>query len=163
MTEQGFYRTWKMRLQALPGLQRFQQVGIGASYPMLAYTDAGLHVRHFYHAADQIGPDTMMFGPARVLVTLAYETFDIVSTDFQPFDLPLFEQVEYTLTADERRARRPAIEHLEGLYDHLLATYPEAPGGDVVGDFAAALHAVVPPLLWPYYERLLPDLAQASQ
>jgi hypothetical protein len=163
MADKGFYRTWKARVNAVPRLQRFVQGGIGMSYPMLSYTDQGLYIRHFYHAADQIGPDTMLIGPARVLVTMDYEPFDILDMNSQPFDLPLFEDVEYRLSAEERAALRPKIHDLHGLYDQLLATYPEPPGTELIDEFAATLQRVVPPVLWPYYELLLGDLVPASQ
>ena len=163
MADQGFYRTWKARIHSIPSLQQFQQDGIAASYPVFAYTDSGLHIRHFYHTGDQIGPNTILIGPARVLATLDYETGDVLDVDFEPFKLPLFENVEYTLSPDERVARRPDVQHLEGLYDRMLETYPEPPSGDVVADFTAALQRVVPPVLWPYYEALLGDLIPAHE
>jgi hypothetical protein len=163
MAEQGFYRKWKALINAAPDLKQFQQSGVGASYPVFAYTDDGLYVGHFYHGADQIGPDTMLIGPPRVLATLDYENSNLVDVNFEPFDLPPFEDVEYTLTREEREARRPNVERLEALYDRMLATYPEPPGSDVVAEFAAALQRVVPPILWPYYEQLLGNLAHVSQ
>jgi hypothetical protein len=163
MADQGFYRTWKARIHAIPELKRFQQDGVAASYPIFSYTDDGLRVRHFYHAADQIAPNTMLIGPARILATLDYASGDIVDVNFEPFTLPLFEDVEYTLTAEEREARRPDVQRLEGLYDQVLATYPEPPDSDLVGDFVATLQRVVPPVLWPYYEQLLGDHVPASQ
>jgi hypothetical protein len=163
MAEQEFYKTWKMRLQTIPHLRRFQQPGIGRSYPVFAYTEGGLLVRHFHHTAERSGPDSILLGPARVLVTLDFETFENVDLNFEAFDLPLFEDVEFTLNAEERAALRPDIQRLEALYDELLATYPEPPDSDVVEDFAATLQRVVPPVLWPYYEQLLGDHVPASQ
>src|SRR5207247_948011 len=113
--------------------------------------------------ADQIGPNTILVGPPRVLATLDYETSTITDVNFEPFDLPLFEDVEYTLTPEERAARRPNVERLEGLYDRMLASYPEPPESDLMAEFAAALQRVVPPVLWPYYEVMLGNVAHASQ
>jgi hypothetical protein len=163
MSEQKFYRTWKARIHAIPQLQQFMQDNVGASYPILVYTDDGVLVQHFYHAANQIGPDTMLIGPARVVATLACETFEVVGVNFQPFDLPLFEDVEYTLSAVERAARRPDVARLEVLYDAMLATYPEPPGSDLIAEFVTMLQRVVPPVLWPYYRALLGDLAQVGR
>src|SRR5947208_1366817 len=135
MAEQGFYRMWKARLQSIPRLQQFQQGGIAASYPVFVYTDAGLHIRHFYHSGDQVGPSTILIGPARVLVTLDYETGELVDVDFEPFKLPPFEDVEYTLSPEERDARRPDVQGLEGLYDRMLETYPELPSSGLAAEF----------------------------
>lgn len=154
MAEAGFYKTWQERIRAIPQLQRYQQVGIMTSYPVFAYTGDGLHMRHFYYSGEQIGPDTVTVGPPRLLVTLAYETFDIVNVDFEPFELPLFEDTEYTLSADERAAKRPLIAQLQAEYDRLLASYPEPPESQALEDFGQALQSVVPPMLWPYYEIL---------
>jgi hypothetical protein len=154
MAEEGFYKMWQACTHAIPRLQRYQRVGIMTSYPVFAYTDAGLQIRHFYYSGEQIGADTVMIGPPRILVTLAYETYDIVNVDFEPFDLPLFENVEYTLGAEERAAKRPFIAQLEAQYDRLLAPYPEPPETKVVEEFGTALQRVVPPVLWPYYELL---------
>lgn len=162
VAEQGFYRTWKARVRAIPGLQQYRKVGIGMSYPIFAHTNDGLHVRHFYHIAERTGPDTIQIGPARVLVTLAYETFAVVDENSEPFDLPLFEVVEYTLSADERDARRDDVRVLETFYDRLLEPYPGAPGKVLVDEFAATLFRVVPPVLWPYYE-LLTDLPKHTE
>ncbi len=163
MAENGFYRTWKAHINAIPSLKRFQQVGIGVSYPLLAYTDDGLLVRHFYHAADLIGPDTVLIGPPRVLVAMDYETSEIVDTDFEAFNLPLFEDVEYTLSAEERAARQPDVERLQALYDAMLASYPEPPESELMTEFVATLRRVVPPVLWPYYETSLGNLTHVSQ
>jgi hypothetical protein len=163
MGDHGFYRMWKTRTHAIPRLQRFLQVGIGTSYPILAYTDDGLLVRHFYHAADQLGPNTMLIGPARVLVTMDYATSEVVDVDFEPFNLPLFDHVTYTLTAQEREARRSDVVRVQSLYDEMLANYPEPPRNAVMNEFATALRRVVPPMLWPYYELLLGQPAHASR
>ncbi len=133
------------------------------SYPVFAYTEAGLHLRHFYYAADQVGPDTVVIGSPRVLVTLDYGTYDVLDANFEPFDLPLFEDVKYTLSPEERAARRPDVQRLEALYDQMLAPYPEVPDGKLVDEFGAALHRVVPPVLWPYYSLLLTDMVPANE
>ena len=132
------------------------------SYPVFAYTNAGLHMRHFYYSGEQIGPDTVTIGPPRILVTLAYETYDIVNVDFEPFNLPLFELVEYTLSEEERAEKRTHIAKLQTLYDRLLATYPEPPESHVLEEFAVALQNVVPPVLWPYYELLQRGVTHAE-
>jgi hypothetical protein len=95
-------------------------------------------------------------------VTLAYETYDIVNVDFEPFDLPLFELVEYTLSEEERAEKRTHIARLKAQYDRLLATYPEPPESHALEEFAAALQNVVPPVLWPYYELLQRGVTHAE-
>jgi hypothetical protein len=162
MAKQGFYRTWKTDLHANLRLQGLMQPGIGESYPIFAFTDNGLHIRHFYHDADQVGPDTMYIGSPRALVTLDYESRDIVSADVDPFDLPAFEPVQYTLSAQERIARRPAVDHLVMLYDRMMESYPEPPSSELRDEFATTLHQVVPPVLWPFYQLLLHDLIRES-
>ena len=155
MAEQGLYRQWMDRVHDIPRLRRFRQTGIGESYPMLAYTDSGLRVRLFYFDADLIGPDTLLIGPPRVLFTVAYDTIEILEMDPRPFDLPLFEDVAYTLNADERAARKTDVLHLEAVYDQILGLYRELPGRALVDEFAAVLQMVVPPVFWPYYALLL--------
>ena len=88
MFENGFYKTWRAHLHAIPRLQPLMQGGVGESYPMFAYTDSGLHIRHFYFPYDQVGPDTVVIGAPQVLITLDYETGEIVNTDDKPFNLP---------------------------------------------------------------------------
>lgn len=163
MAEAGFYETWHMRMRAIPQLQRYQQAGIMTSYPVFAWTGDGLHIRHFYYSGEQIGPDTVTVGPPRLQVTLAYETYDIVDVNFEPFDLPLFESVEYSLSPEERAAKRPQIAFLKQQYDRLLAAYPEPPADTALDDFDAALQQVVPPVLWPYYEILQRGVIQVGR
>ena len=163
MFENGFYKTWKAHLHAIPRLQPLMQGGIGESYPMFAYTVSGLHIRQFYFPNDQTGPNTVVIGRPQILVTLDYETGEILNIEDEPFSLPPFDLVEYTLSADERAARRPDVERLQGFYDQMLATYPEPPEYAVIENFLAMLQRVVPPVLWPYYEQLQGNLAPTSQ
>jgi hypothetical protein len=163
MFENGFYKTWKAYVHTIPRLQALMQGGIGESYPTFAYTDSGLHIRHFYFPNDQTGPNMIVIGTPQILVTLDYETGEILNTDDDPFNLPPFDLIEYTLSADVREARRPDVKRLQALYDQMLATYPEPPDRAILDDFVATLEWVVPPVLWPYYEQLQGDMASTSQ
>jgi len=85
-----------------------------------------------------------------------------VSVDFNPFDVPPFEAIEYTLSKEVRAERRLLIQELEAQYDQLLATYPESPNLRARDKFGVILQRVVPPILWPYYEVLTRDVTHAQ-
>ncbi len=153
----SFLAMWTIQQRRNPALQIYHAPGTGTSYPIPAWTGSELLIRYFHHVSDLVGPDTVhLSAPERVL-TLKYPSWEFAGVQETDFGLKPFEPLEFTLTAEQRAARRPLLARLERLYDDVMAAYPMPPTPTTTDAFLATLREIVPAPLWPYYEVLLQD------
>ncbi len=63
MPKTGFLARWNVQVRSNPQLAALQSPGLARSYPLLAAEDGRLQTCHFYHVADQVGPNQLHLGP----------------------------------------------------------------------------------------------------
>lgn len=153
----SFLKTWRDCLRHIPELERYREEGIANSYPLFAWSSSGLLARHFYHLAQQSGPNSLVIGAPHALVTLKAADLSLVSLQGNAFAIQPFENTEYRVSPAEQQTLRSQMERLKLIYDRILESYPKPPSTTLASEFFSVLFSVVPPTLWPYYKVLAPD------
>lgn len=153
---ESFITAWKRHLQADKRLGTLVQVGLATSYPLFAHDGQGLVARHFYYPSSRTGPNQVTLSAPQLLVTLALPDLHFVASETGSLGLPPFEDSVYAVPEEEHEAKRALLQRLELLYDEALRAFPVPPAPEVGSQLLDTLQQVVPPALWPYYQRLAP-------
>jgi len=154
-TKLTFIADWNRQLRMLRELRRFQAPGVGSSFPLLVLLEDGLYVTQFYHISEQIGPDTMYIEAPCFQVRLTYPDWKFIDEVETDFGLTPFPAFNYTLSQDERNARRAQLVQLEWLYEEVMMNFPRPPALQKADELIALLKQTTPTMLWPYYQKLI--------
>lgn len=161
MAEDTFWNRWNMQVRSIPQLKNLHQPDIGRSYPLPAYDENGLQVRHFYNRASQTGATTLRLGPPLICVSISYTDGSLLgAVPAKELGMEPFEETTYTVPAERQETIRALVEQVRRLYDPLLLSFPHEPGSSVGQEFWDAFTRIVPPILLPYYEALSPDFVE---
>jgi len=161
MAEDTFWSRWEKQVRSIPQLKNLHQPDIGRSYPLPAYDDNGVQVRHFYNRASQIGATKLLLGPPLICASLSYSDGSLLGVVPAPeLGMQPFEETTYTVPVEKQEVIRALVNEVRRLYDPLMSLFPHEPGGSVGQEFWEAFTQVVPPILLPYYELLSPDFVE---
>lgn len=157
MADSTFLNRWDKQVRAIPELNNLHQPGLGRSYPLPAYEDNRVELRHFYHVASQVQGNSLFLGAPTVCVVIDQQSGALLRI-FPAAELGLerFEDTIYTLSQQQKTAIRPHLERLRQQYEVVLNRYPHEPGGPIAQEFWMDFQGIVPPLLLPYYKALSP-------
>lgn len=158
MSKEHLVDKWHAKLARDPELAKYVAPGVARSYPMLGMRDGSKVLLYFYHVADQTGPNTIAIFPPHSVIALDYNALSLVEeVSDNPFDIPPFEETSYSLPAEEKAKNRERAARLRELYDLVAPRYPDEPAGNEGAELLETLKALVPYMLWPYYEAMAPD------
>lgn len=159
MAKTGFLARWDIQTRSNARLAELHSPGLARSYPMLsAAADGRLQTRHFYHVADQVGPNQLHLGPPLGCAVLDHtdgtliDSFSADRLGFEPF-----EEMVYVVPPDRQPRIRAKVRGLRALYDVIAPRFPHEPAGEAGPVFWEALTYVVPPMLLPAYQALAPE------
>jgi hypothetical protein len=131
---------------------------------MLAAEDDRLQTRHFYHVADQVGPNQLHLGPPLGCVVMDQADGSLLAA--YPADqlgIEPFDEMTYVVPPERQPAIRANVRRLRELYDVVVERFPDEPSGEEGPAFWDALRGVVPPALLPAYEALSPEFVDWLQ
>lgn len=158
MAKTGFLARWNVQVRSNPQLATLQSPGMARSYPMLAAEDGRLQTLHFYHVADQVGPNRLHLGPPLGCAVLDHADGSLLAAyTADQLGIEPFEETTYIVSAERQPVIRANVQRLRELYDVVVERFPDEPSGEAGPAFWDALRGVVPPLLLPAYEALSPD------
>ncbi len=158
MPKTGFLARWNVQVRSNPQLAALQSPGLARSYPLLAAEDGRLQTCHFYHVADQVGPNQLHLGPPLGCVVMDHADGSLLAA--YPADrlgIEAFEEMIYTVPPERQQVIRANVRRLRELYDVVVERFPDEPSGEEGPAFWDALRDVIPPALLPAYEVLSPD------
>jgi hypothetical protein len=158
MADTTFLDRWEAQVRANATLANLHMPGMARSYPMLAAEEGRLETLHFYHVADQVGPNQLHLGPPLGCVVMDHAEGTLLAT-YTPdqFGIEPFEETTYVVPPDRQPAIRASVGRLRELYDVVAARFPGELSGEAGPAFWDALRGVVPPVLLPAYEALSPE------
>jgi hypothetical protein len=158
MPKTGFLARWNVQVRSNSQLAALQSPGLARSYPMLAAEDERLQTRHFYHVADQVGPNQLHLGPPLGCVEIDLADGSLLAAyGAEQLGIESFEEMIYVVPPERQPVIRANVRRLRELYDVIVEQFPDEPSGEEGPAFWDALKSVVPPLLLPAYEALSPE------
>lgn len=159
MAKTGFLARWDIQSRSDSRLAALHSPGLARSYPLLSAGDDGrLQTIHFYHVADQIGPNQLHLGPPQGCVVLDHTDGTLIdSFSADRLGIAPFEEMVYVVPPDRQPAIRARVRELRALYDVIAPRFPHEPAGEAGPAFWEALQVVVPRPLLPAYQALAPE------
>ncbi|MCD4687459.1 MAG: hypothetical protein K8S97_16130 [Anaerolineae bacterium] len=153
-----FLVRWERFVRGNPRLMQLQQPGIARSYPLLAEVQGRIHIRFFYHQADQVSADELYVGPPQVVAVLDFKTGTMLAP-IRPEDLGMvpFKPMYHYVGPSRKPAIREYLNKLGELYNLVAAHYPNEDADDARSAFWRAFREVVPPVLLPSYRMMSHD------
>ncbi len=158
MPKTGFLAKWNIQTRSNPQLAALHSPGMARSYPMLAAEDGRLQTRHFYHVADQVGPNQLHLGPPLGYVVLDHDDGSLIAAyPAEELGIEPFEEMIYVVPPERQPIIAEKVRRLRELYEVIAARFPDEPSGDEGPAFWDALIGTVPPALLPAYEAISPE------